>query len=211
MKGYSSITILSLSFLVACTSIQRSPEFLMKQPHPPEAPTPEGTQTATIPKTDVSTLSSWDISGAIAAKNRQKSWTATINWLQIGANHYQIRLMGPLGGGSIIVEKQNGVVMYRDGSKKITSPNAEALLYSQTGVRLPVNNLYYWVRGIPAPGPVETERLLHDKLFAQFRQNNYTVTYGEYMTVNGLTLPAKIKLEGHGVLIKLVIKHWTMK
>ena len=155
-------------------------------------------------------LSSWELSGALAARNKKRGWTAVLNWLQQGPNQYQIRLMGPLGGGSVIVEKHGGLVTFRDGSKKVSSNNADELLQKKTGVRLPVKNLYYWIRGLPAPGAIQSvHRDAHQYLTA-FTQSGYTVSYTAYTVASGMNLPSKIHLQGHGVMIKLVIKHWKV-
>lgn len=151
-------------------------------------------------------ISSWEISGALVARNQKKSYSASINWLQQGTEHYQIRLIGPLGGGTIIIEKQNGVVRFRDGSKRIESASADQLLLSQTGVRLPVHNLFYWVRGLPAPSGKISARTNNQEI-SEFHQNGYTISYLEYAT-GGRQLPTKIRIVGHGVFMKLVIKQW---
>jgi outer membrane lipoprotein LolB len=76
----------------------------------------------------------------MAARNKRKGWSASYNWVQQGINQYQIRLFGPLGGGTVIIAKQGGTVTYTDGPKKISSHNADQLLMQQTGIQLPVNN-----------------------------------------------------------------------
>lgn len=153
-------------------------------------------------------LSSWELSGAIAARNKKRGWTATVNWLQQGPNQYQIRLFGPLGGGTVMIEKRGSVITFRDGPKKVTSNNADELLQKKTGVRLPVKNLYYWVRGLPAPGAIQSEHRDAHHYLISFNQAGYTVNYTSYTSVNGMNLPNKIRMQGHGILIKLVIKHW---
>ncbi len=215
MNAYRSITLFSCCLLVACAPLKKPEESYLQRPTVVTPPTesihaePKGKEKpSTKLYTQASTITSWDISGALAARNKQKSWTASINWLQTGADHYQIRLIGPLGGGTVIIEKHDGIVMYRDGSKKVTASNADKLLLEQTGVRLPVKNLYYWVRGIPAPGTSSKERHAKGEPLTQFNQSGYTITYAQYMEVNGMMLPSKIRLEGNGVLIKLVIKRW---
>jgi outer membrane lipoprotein LolB len=154
----------------------------------------------------IAKITSWEISGGLAARNQKKSYTASINWVQRGAEHYQIRLIGPLGGGTVVIEKQNGVVRFRDGSKRIESANADKLLLTQTGIRLPVHNLYYWVRGFPAPsGNASTS-----STNPEFQQGGYTVTYLEYANRGGMRLPTKIRVAGNGLLMKLVIKRWKI-
>ncbi|KTD18188.1 lipoprotein insertase outer membrane protein LolB [Legionella jordanis] len=157
-----------------------------------------------------SAISSWEISGAMAARNKNKGWNAAINWAQRGLGAYQIRLFGPLGSGTVLINKQGGVVTFRDGPKTASSSNAEELLKRQTGIRLPVNNLYYWVRGLPAPGNVQLAQRDETNHLRLLKQGGYLVEYGQYTRVGNAVLPTHIKLQGNGVFIKLVIKRWKI-
>lgn len=157
-----------------------------------------------------SKITSWEISGAIAARNKNKGWNASLNWLQRGSNQYQIRLSGPLGGGTMIISKQGGKITLRDGAKTVSSSNASALLKQQTGVSLPVGNLYYWVRGVPAPGSVQGEKREQNGRISVLKQDGYTIQYLQYSMAGQTLLPSIIKLQGNGVFIKLVIKNWKL-
>jgi outer membrane lipoprotein LolB len=157
-----------------------------------------------------SAISSWQISGAMAARSNNKGWNAAINWMQRGMGQYQIRLFGPLGSGTVLINKQGGVVTYRDGPKSASSSNAEELLKRQTGMRLPVNYLYYWVRGLPAPGGVQLAKRDPNNHLMVLKQAGYTIEYGQYTPVGNAVLPRQIKLQGNGVFIKLVIKRWQV-
>lgn len=155
-------------------------------------------------------VSSWEISGAMAARSKNKGWSASLNWLQQGLSQYQIRLFGPLGSGTVLINKKGRAITYRDGPKTVTSSNADELLKQQTGVRLPVNNLYYWVRGIPAPGAIQAEKRDSANHLMVLKQGGYTIEYANYTTVGKVILPTHIKLQGNGVFIKLVIKRWRI-
>ena len=154
-------------------------------------------------------VSAWQLSGVMAARNRNKSWSASVNWIQQGPNNYQIRLFGPLGGGTVIVEKTHGRVAFIDGNRRSYSNSADKLLEQHTGVRLPVSNLYYWVRALPAPGAAHTQ---YDKnhLLSSLSQSGYNIHYSNYMMVNNKILPGKIHLQGHGVSVKFAIKRWRI-
>ncbi len=154
--------------------------------------------------------SSFDLSGAIAAKNHKKGWTATINWKQNGPNQYQIRLLGPVGTQAVMIEKKHGMTTYREGAKEVTSSNDHDLLQKQTGIHLPINNLYYWIRGIPAPGPVQSSAYNPDHTLHSLRQAGYTIEYTQYITVGKVTLPSKIRLQGQELTIKLIVKNWQL-
>lgn len=161
-------------------------------------------------KAKTATISSWEIRGAMAAKNKNKGWSAALNWKQSGPGAYHIRLMGPLGSGTVLIDKKGDTIAYQDGSKKITSHDADKLLAEQTGIRLPVNNLYYWVRGLPAPGPVQGERRDEYNHLVQLKQSGYTINFTKYTSVKGIDLPSMIRLEGNGAMVKVVIQNWTV-
>ena len=155
-------------------------------------------------------VTSWNLNGAIAARNSKKAWTASVNWVQQGPNQYNIRLFGPLGGGTVLIQRNGNTITYQDGPKKITSDNADALLQQQTGVRLPVSHLYYWVRGLPASGAIQSVKRDPNGRLIAMQQAGYSINYDGYiLTAQGVALPSKIRLQGNGVLIKLIIKHWS--
>ena len=161
-------------------------------------------------KKKASSISSWEISGAIAARNSKKSWTASLNWAQHGINQYQIHLMGPLGNGTVVIERNGERVTFIDGNKKVSSSNADDLLYRQTGIRLPVNSLYYWVRGLPAPNAIKSSQYDANSNLISLNQSGYNINYTGYTMINNVNLPSKIQLNGNGVVIKIVIKQWKI-
>lgn len=197
MNTAKRLVIVSFCLLTACAPPKPAEELPVNKVMPVEKR-----------KAETATVSSWEINGALAAKSKSKGWSATLNWLQTGANAYQIRLIGPLGGGSVLINKKGSTISFQDGAKKSTSTNAEELLQKQTGIRLPVNNLYYWVRGLPAPGGVQSE--VHDKYnhLTKLRQSGYTIDFTKYTSVKGIDLPSMIRLEGNGVMVKVIIKNW---
>lgn len=199
MNAFKRVIILSACLLTACAP----PKPAMEEPVNKIVPLEKR-------KAETATVSSFEIRGGLAAKTKAKGWSATMNWSQRGASSYQIRLMGPLGGGSVLISKSGGAVTFQDGKKSSTSSNADELLAQQTGIRLPVNNLYYWVRGLPAPGGVQSEK--HDKYnhLSQLKQNGYTIDFTKYTSVHGIDLPSMIRLEGNGVMVKVVIKSWSV-
>lgn len=152
---------------------------------------------------------SFIISGAIAGRTPKKAWNASINWMQRGAGTYQIRLYGPLGSGNILVSKQGGQVQLRDGNTVSSAASADTLLRNNAGITLPVQSLYYWVRGIPAPGSVQSIQKDSSGRITLLQQSGYTIRYLGYTQALGRALPSHIKLDGNSVSIKLIIKQWS--
>lgn len=198
MNAIKRATILSFCLLTACAPPKPAEELPTNKIIPLETR-----------KSETASVSSWEIQGALAAKSQAKGWSAAMNWVQRGPGSYQIRLMGPLGGGAVLINKEGGNVTFQDGAKKASSANADELLFKQTGIRLPVNNLYYWVRGLPAPGNIQADK--HDEYnhLTQLKQNGYFIDFTQYTSVKGIDLPSIIRLEGQGVMVKVIIKKWV--
>lgn len=211
MNALKRIGFLSFAILTACappkTFIPANDKPLTIQP---EKQIHEEHNAEQISSAPAKTPASWELSGALAARNKTKAWTASVNWLQRGSGNYQIRLSGPLGSGAILIEKQNGLVKFRDGAKSASSTNADELLQKQTGIRLPVNNLYYWVRGLPAPGAIQSAKRSPSNQLLVLHQSGFVIEYLGYSKTGNSVLPSLIKLQGNGIFIKLVIKHWKV-
>ena len=155
-------------------------------------------------------LSTWQITGAVAAKTKNKSWTASLDWQQQALNRYQLRLYGPLGGGTVLVEKNGRTITYQDGPKKVKTTDIDQLLYRETGVHVPLHNLYYWVRGVKAPGSAQSEQYDAQGHLIQLNQSGYLVHFENYQTIKNKALPMKIRASGPGGSLKLIIKHWEV-
>ncbi len=163
----------------------------------------QNTTASTIPKT-------FRLSGAIAAKSHQKGWTAMVDWQQSGPHSYQMTLMGPMGSQAVRIQEQQGLVTYQEGAKKFSAKNGDDLLAKKTGIHLPVHNLYYWIRGIPAPGAIQSATRDSNGQLKILKQSGYTVEFNEYTNTQQHMLPRKLRLYGKDVVVKLVIKRWSV-
>lgn len=162
------------------------------------------------PSKDASIIHAWNIRGLFAARNAKKAWSAQINWQQDGINHYQIRFFGPMGSGTTLISCIGHDVTYQDEHKKITANNASKLMKQQTGISIPVESLYYWIRGLPAKGAITSAKYGLQKQLLTLKQSGYTLTYSDYAVFNGYRLPTKILLQGQGIQLKLIIKSWSI-
>lgn len=146
------------------------------------------------------------VSGAIAAKNQQRGWTANFYWEQKNPQDYQILISGPLGSETMEITQHQSEVTYREGKKVIHAKQAETLLAKETGIRLPVDHLYYWIKGKPAPGPIQAIKRSPDQDILVLQQSGYTLEYSNYRD----HYPYKIRLIGHQLMVKIVVKDWNM-
>ncbi len=205
MIAMRTVRVISFLLLAACTSHAAFAESRQKT----NAITGNKKQAAAV-SSSAAKISSWTISGAMAARSKNKGWNASINWTQRGPSHYQIRLSGPLGSGTILVSRNGGAVTLRDGPKTITAASGESLFKRQTGISLPVGNLYYWARGLPAPSSVQAQKRDQAGHLILLRQSGYTIQYQQYTAAGKAVLPSKVTLQGNGIFVKLIIKSWRV-
>ena len=207
MMNWKHLTSLSFIVLTACTPPQ-APDAVITSDNQNQALT---TASKVLKTRSAKNISSWTIIGVVAAKNKKEAWSASLNWKQTGPNNYQLRLYGPLGGGSILIEKKGGVVTYQDGQKRTTSSNADDLVYQQTGTRIPIQNLYYWMRGLPAPGAVQSANYDQAGHLIYLKQAGYTIQYIRYTNKQGIDLPSKLNVRGAEGNLKLIVKRWDIR
>jgi outer membrane lipoprotein LolB len=200
-RFFRLITSLSIINLSACTHPTLHTQPLLDTPQKPLL--------RQTPRT-VSSLSAWHIIGAVAAKKKTTAWSASLDWQQQDNQHYTIRLFGPLGNGTVILEKNGALTTYQDGKKTSTSPHAEALLQKETGLYFPLHQLQYWIKGLAAPGKVQLRELDANKHLITLKQAGYTLRYRAYASMDGITLPTKIQLENANGIVKIVIKQWQL-
>lgn len=152
-------------------------------------------------------LDRWRLTGRIAIQTEGEGWHATLHWRQ-QQSRYDIRLIGPLGQGSVRLTGSPGRVVLRteDGVSEAADP--DWLLRRNLGWRVPVAALRYWVLGLPAPGPAADRTLDPYGRLARLEQADWTIEFQEYERRNGYELPSRIAVRNHRARVRLVVGRW---
>ena len=91
------------------------------------------------------------------------------------------------------------------------APPSDAVLsqlQDRLGFELPLDNLRFWLLGIPDPDtPFDVTRNDQDRA-EQVSQDGWSVAYDRYMPVSGDLLPAHLTLSRDDVRVRIVIDHW---
>lgn len=155
-------------------------------------------------------LSRWKLNGKIAVQTAQDSGSATIDWSQ-NSRQYFISLLGPLGAGGLKLTGQPGSVTMQTADGKVSSASSpEQLLINQWGWDLPVSNLTYWVRGIPAPGSQASTQFDEYHRLSRLSQQGWHIQYLSYTKANGIELPQRMSLESPSLKAKMMIYNWNL-
>ncbi|OZY86712.1 outer membrane lipoprotein LolB [Cellvibrio mixtus] len=169
-------------------------------------------------------ITHWELNGKLGIRTPDESGSASLKWAQQLAD-YQINLSGPLGQKRMIITGTPGKVrLEQTGSDALEARSAEALIKKAAGWTLPVEQLTYWVRGVPAP----KQRITHlqqneSGLIAQLQQGGWSIAYSNYKNYTfrahgggtapanqTFTLPGKITAEHDDVRLILVIRDWQL-
>jgi len=160
-------------------------------------------------------IGDWQLAGKLGIRTTGDSGSASLKWDQQSAN-YQINLSGPLGQKRMIITgTPDKVRLEQTGEPAQEAKTAEELIKKSAGWTLPVAQLAYWVRGVPAPKLRITHLQQNESgLIAQLIQGDWNITYSNYRdhTFNSvnLPLPGKITAEYKDVRLVLVIRDWHL-
>lgn len=184
---------ISLTWLAGCT--------------PTPAPT---AQTLAAPK--ASAWQSWEATGVVGFRDSKQASSARFIWQQYTATAFDLRLQGAMGIGALSIHATaSGVSAKNAKGKTVTAATPEALVAQETGWRLPVSYLYYWMRGVPVPGIAVTSKKDPSGKLIQLQQAGWTVVYQSYSQTGKGTLPSRVVLTQPALTVTVIVNQWQYK
>jgi outer membrane lipoprotein LolB len=161
-------------------------------------------------------IKKWQTKGKLGVKVPNDGGNASIRWQQ-QQGEYQIDLAGPLGMGKMIINGYpDRVTLTKSENLPQTAKTAEELLVKNMGWAIPVTQLAYWVRGLPAPKNKATNFKFNAQgLLSELEQAGWKITYGDYLTVmnaqaENVTLPGRIQAQYKDIQLTLILREWTL-
>ncbi len=162
-------------------------------------------------KAAVSALQRWQARGRIAVRTDEDGWSASFDWKQVDGD-YRIRLRGPFGQGAMELDgSARGVWLKRAGQPAVFSTRPEILLEQQSGWRLPVAGLDYWLRGLPDREGEADSQLDAAGRLVSLQQHGWQVDYRNYRHYGNYALPTRLDLRRNGVRVRLLIDDWELQ
>lgn len=134
-------------------------------------------------------------------------------------DNFLLELSGTLGFGRVSIEENSDGALIRRGDKVLSrAATLDALLISQVGLDLPVDQLKNWVLGLP-----QSSALLQppsgsnsDAASAAiptingFIEGGWEINYPQATVINGYILPTKILAKNDALALKIAIKDWQL-
>jgi outer membrane lipoprotein LolB len=146
----------------------------------------------------------WQLDGRAAVALGTQGWQATLTWRQAD-DTAELHLAGPFGIGAVVLKQTPAGLSYNG------APPSDAVLaqvQEKLGFDLPIDDLHYWLLGVPNPGSsCELKRNEQDRA-KSLSQAGWSVDYDRYIPVAGDLLPARLVLSRGDVRVRIVIDHW---
>ena len=146
----------------------------------------------------------WQLDGRAAAALGSQGWQATLSWRQAD-NEAELHLAGPFGIGAVVLKQTPAGLSYNG------APPSDAVLaqvQEKLGFELPIDDLHYWLLGVPNPGSTfDLQRNEQDRA-KSLSQGGWSVEYDRYTPTAGDLLPARLVMSRGDVRVRIVIDHW---
>ncbi len=155
----------------------------------------------------------WNLNSKISLRYGDENYIFGLNWAQQPANKYTMQITNPLTGALVakLSRQSGGVTLLSDNGRTYRDTDEERLLLNQSGVRIPVKGMQYWVRGIASPQH-KVEQLILDNLGRPqtLYQAGWKISYSDYLNNSSQAMPRKVVLtrSKDKLYIKLIAKRW---
>lgn len=154
----------------------------------------------------------WSARGRMAVSGGAQAGSGAFTWTQHNADSV-VQLRGPVGVGSLQLSLQNEVphIVTGDG-QQYDAEQALNELQARLGAAIPLTQLRYWLRALPAPGAYQWLAGATKVL----QQDGWRIEYQEFAQQGSLQLPTRLSAIQHDanggeLRIRVVIEHWQLQ
>lgn len=166
-----------------------------------DAPWPE--QRAALEKLD-----RYGLNGRVAVAANGQGFSASLRYQQ-RVSQSDLALDGPLGIGGLRVEIDGeDIEIATSRGEKLDGQAARDELERRLGFQLPLNELRWWLLGIPAPGEASVNQDGGSGEIRDFSQGGWRVSINSRAAGLGFSLPQRLTAEREGARLKLFVTSW---
>lgn len=173
MKLFKIGALGAMMALQGCSTMMGAPDFVPADP--------EG-------------MSEWQVEGSVKVDGKNGKQKAFIAYRQInGEYELQVRQDKPVGEPQAVVKGKEGEGA---AAEVVTAKNPEAeRLAKSLQATLPLNNMAYWLRGLPATENAQVEKEKDEQAASAIQDDGWKISYDDFMQVNRYLLPEEIEMK----------------
>lgn len=159
--------------------------------------------------TKLDAIKSYLLKGRLGVVTKKQGFSGSINW-QHSAQNDNIDVFSPLGGKIANIKKTAlGVTLTQQDGRNITAQNAQSLIESTLGFKLPLTGLSDWALGKPTSSKIEASTWDVQGRLLMLKQDGWDISYEKYADIKGVSLPNKVVLKSEQLNLKLLIENWS--
>jgi outer membrane lipoprotein LolB len=116
----------------------------------------------------------------------------------------------PLGSAVARLRRDgNGALLVTSAGQEYRADDLRRLAFEVLGWDLPIEELQYWVRGLPGPGPADQE-VDQEGRPSRIYQSGWEVAYLDWAPAGVVGLPSKLDVKGERLRLRLVVERWNL-
>ncbi|WP_175514115.1 lipoprotein insertase outer membrane protein LolB [Oceanisphaera psychrotolerans] len=160
-------------------------------------------------KTTLTQLQQWQLSARLGIITPDERGSLSLFWRQ-DRDDYRMNLTNVVGKRVFDLTRRQGQIMLTDHEgQQHQATDARELVLRLTGWDLPVEQLSYWIKGLPG----EQDQVEYD---ADGRPNTilahgWKLRYLGYTRIDGLWLPSRLDLTHNDTTLRLAISQWELE
>lgn len=157
-------------------------------------------------------ITEYKVTGKIGYQSPEQRHSLNFQWIQ-KSDSSQLLLTTFLGQTVIKATIDNGHTMIETGDGQTFEGSVPGrLMYSLTGLNLPIGYLNDWIKGLPTAADNFQLNELNtvEHLTKQIGQTNWHLRYNSYIEKDNMLLPSSMKLTQKNTTIKIIASNWTV-
>src|SRR4051812_25242673 len=177
-------------------------------PAPIAIPGPGAGATWPVQRAALEKIERYTLAGKVAVAANGQGFSAALRYEQ-QPRRADLALDGPLGiGGMRIVLAEKQLAVTNSRGEALDGEAARAELERRLGFDLPLDELRWWLLGLPAPGASELDTAPDTGEIRGFVQDGWHVAINTRAPALGFALPQRLTVDRGGARLKLFVEHW---
>ena len=157
-------------------------------------------------------LRNYQAVGAFSARVKGTQRIINFNWYYRGIKAYTLKLSTAGDFYQAVLKNYYGNITYwKDPTHFTRVKSLPDFMMAEMGWYIPLNNFFYWMRGVPLPASHPTAKYDGFGHLIELKQAGWTIHYSRYINYGDIDLPTMMNvMSPHGDAIRVAVKQWLL-
>lgn len=157
-------------------------------------------------------LQSYRAMGAFSVKVKGSQRIVNFNWYHRGTKTYSLKLSTAGDFFEAVLKNYHGQITYwKDPAHFVRVRSLRNFMLAEMGWYIPLNDFFYWMRGVPLPGTHPTVKYDGFGHLLELTQAGWTIHYARYINYGDYDLPTMLRVTSpQGDQLRVAVKQWVL-